>query len=159
MSEKVLGVLNAWRTGGWRGGMHHRVLIFTENRLIVAETGDKKGTFARLMGGAFGGVVGGVGGLMYDAKRAKEAGEKLVELSVEDILKANKKNFAIDNSEVVRVELKKARLRIETSVKKQDWILEGIPGMKAKSRWKGLPFEAYVDVLKQCVPPEKLVIK
>lgn len=153
MSEKVLGAINVWGSGLF--GMKHQTLFFTEKRIVVAKRG---GGLAGTLG-IFGGAVTAVAGAAYDSHRAGKKGEELVELSVESILKADKKNFAIDNSELVKVELKKLAMKVETKKKKYKFIAEGIPGMKPKSRWKGIPVEEYVNVLKQCISPEKLVIK
>ncbi len=151
--EKVLSAINVWGSGLF--GTKHLTLFFTENRIIVAKRG---GGLAGTLG-IFGGAITAVAGAAYDSYKAGKKGEELAGLSVESILKADKNNFAIDNSELVRVELKKLAMKVETKKKKYKYIAEGIPGMKPKSRWKGIPIEEYVNVLKQCVAPEKLVIK
>lgn len=149
----MLGAIDVMGTGFF--GMKRQTLIFTEHRIIVAKRG---GGLAGTLG-IFGGAITAVAGAAYDSHRASKKGEELGKLSVESILKADKKNFAIDNSELVKIELKKYAMKVETQKKKYKFIAEGIPGIKPKSRWKGLPVEEYVNVLKQCIPPEKLVIK
>jgi hypothetical protein len=74
--------------------------------------------------------VGGVVGVILDAREAKKK-EEHRELSLEDILKADKNNYAISNSDITEVELKKlwrgTHIQIKTSKKygKTKWDVEG----------------------------------
>ena len=85
------------------------------------------------MSGAWvlGGAVGGVVGAVLDARKAKKKDEEQRELSLEDILKADKNNFAIPNSDITEVELKRyvrgTKIEIETSKKygKTKWYADG----------------------------------
>jgi hypothetical protein len=67
-------------------------------------------------------------------RRAKKEGEKLASLSVEELFKADENNFAILNSEIEKVRLKKyglgAVINITTGEKKHNWPARGIPMKK-----------------------------
>jgi len=100
MDEKILGIIAPTEGKGkgsaW-GGAKKFALVFTSDRLIVA----KLAGFLTLLGGA----LGGIGGL-YDRMASKKP-EELAGMTIEDILKTDKDNYAIPYSEIVKVEMKK----------------------------------------------------
>jgi hypothetical protein len=75
----------------------HKTLYFTPNRVIVAKTGGKAGYL-------FGGIGAGI-----TAYREQKKREELRKLSPESVLRADKHNFAIPYSDILRVEMKKKR--------------------------------------------------
>ena len=92
MSEKVLGIIRTMKTFP---DIIYEDLIITPDRVIVARatsTMPYLGTLVYLMKFAF------------DLNELKKAEKKYLELPPEDILKANKNNFAIPNSEIIKVE-------------------------------------------------------
>ena len=129
MSEKVLGIIGVIRETAFR--IIPEVLFLMPDRLIVARASSEE-----------------FGGTMFDAISA--------ELPLEDILKTDKHNYAIPNSEIIKVKLKKqwlvgaVELRIEASKKKQKWI-----GWGAVAPIKGMKFEDFKDIL----PPRKMIAK
>ncbi len=86
----------------------NETLYFTLERTVVARTS----------GGKSGMLLGAVGGLLQ-YEEAKKKGEQYSQLSLEEVLKADKNNYAILSSEVAEVELKKygkvARISMKTS--------------------------------------------
>jgi len=127
MSEEVLGVIKVFRPAFMR--QIHENLYFTLDRTVVARTSGGKG---RMLFGAVGGAIEGA--IQY--QEAKKKGEQYSQLSLEDILKADKNNYAISNSEITEVELKKfgkgTKLNIKTSTKhgramygETKWYVEG----------------------------------
>ncbi len=112
MSEDVLGVIKVLRPALMRQILE--TVYFTPDRTVVARTSGGKGG---ILFGAVGGVIEGF--LMYE--EAKKKGEQYSKLSLDDVLKADKNNYAILNSEITEVELKKfgrgTKLNIKTSVK------------------------------------------
>ncbi len=86
-------------------GAYNEVLLFTPNNtIVVREKGKMPSDVAALFG-----VVGIFAEAAVAAIRSrKEKGEreKPTEISVEDILKADKNNYVIPNSDVTEVELK-----------------------------------------------------
>jgi len=116
VSEEVLGVVRAYRPALAR--IIHETLYFTPDRTIVARlSGGKGGVIGGLLGGAVGGAIGGV----LQQREAKKKEEQYSKVSLESILKADKNNYAIPNSEITEVELKKSgkgtKLNIKTSQK------------------------------------------
>ncbi len=129
MSEKLLGAIKGMMILGWRGWRDMAVL-FTENRIVVVQTGSVAKTILGSVGGTLGGELGALGA------------EALCDKAVR-----KKKHFAIDNSELVEICLNPTNLmKVKTKKKEYEFYMEGI-----RSK--------YVNVLKRCVAPEKLVIK
>jgi hypothetical protein len=80
----------------------HIMLCFTENRLIVSKTGGKGKALGVAL--AFGAIGSGLA-----ARSEKKKREELKKLTPESVLKADKNNFAIPHSNIVRMEMKKKR--------------------------------------------------
>ena len=118
--------------GGFRGktlsfkGKPHNiyyVLIFAEDRLVVAKLGESRGLtadeyeYAGLTFGAFiGGITGAILGSNADERarqKKKEVASRMVGLSPEEILKLEEENFEIAYSEIEKVEMKRGTLWIE----------------------------------------------
>ena len=115
MSGKVLGIIPVRRPSFAR--TIGETLYFTSDRVIVART------YSSGLKGMIPGV--GVAITLKDARKAEKKAEGILELP-EGILKAHKDNYAIPNSEITKVELKKygkygAKIHITTSKKKHKW--------------------------------------
>jgi len=148
MSEKVLGIIRVNRPAFAR--TITETLFFTPDRVIVARTS-----------GGFGGMLFGVIGAGIEAaitaRKGKKKEKEYLELSLESVLKADKNNFAIPNSEVTKIELKsRRRFHITTSKKKHEWYAGPIlPEEKGKKvRYP----EDYEDILRP-VFGDKLSVK
>jgi len=106
--ENVHGIIPVVRLG-LLAGKTHALLIFTSERVIVARTKHSGGSFTAL-GGILGGVVGAAVGVAAE--------------TLSDVLRADKNNYAIPNSEIRQVEPHKkglglgVDLHIETDKKK-----------------------------------------
>jgi len=136
MGEEVLGVIKVLRPAFAR--LIYETLFFTPDRTIVARLGGGKGgVIGGLLGGAVGGAIGGV----LEQREAKKKAEQYSEVSLESILKADKNNYAILNSEVTEVELKKygkvAKINIKTTTKHGK-------AMYGETKWQTM--EAWKDV-------------
>jgi hypothetical protein len=94
LSEEVVGVVPVIRSAFMR--IITETLYFTAERTVVAKTSGGKSSM----------LLGAVGGVLQ-YQEAKKKGEQYSQLSLEDILKADKSNYAIPTSEVTEVELKK----------------------------------------------------
>jgi hypothetical protein len=139
VSEKVLGIINVFRTIFFGRGTVLEELYLTADMVIVAR-------------------IGGGSLLIWPLAtwfRAGKKEEKLAEFSVGELLKADKNNFAIFNSEIRKVELKKhglgAEINIITNEKKYEWYVRGIPGKK------NAKIEDYEKIL-ELVFPDKLSV-
>lgn len=101
MPEEIVGHYGAILTRGLRGDLHCR-LVFTNERLIVSV----KGILAQIArsGGVFGAVGGAVGGAIAASQDSKSR-SAISQLSPEDLLKPNKKNFEVPYSRIVKVQL------------------------------------------------------
>ena len=112
MSDELLGVIRVVGTGFVPA---HEELFFIPDRVIVARTGGGRsyalGLFAV--------------GLQVDAKH-----KELRTLPTESVLKADKNNYAILNSEIKKIEINKKHgilsLQIETKDKKRKWYALGV---------------------------------
>jgi len=78
------------------------ILFLTKERIIVARITDKLDSVIGIP--AFGAIGGLIGGLI-SSRRGKKKREKLEQISPESILGADKKNFAIQYSDIVKVEM------------------------------------------------------
>ncbi len=149
MSEKVLYTINLNRPAFAR--MVRETLFVTPDRLIVAKTSGK----------GFG-VMFGAGGALYDQlvteKKAKEKGEKLAEISPEDILKSDENNYAIPNADIQKIEVKsRARFHITTTKKKHKWYL-----LAKKMEWTKTSIHEDIENLENILRPifgDKLSVK
>jgi len=138
VSERVLGIISVFRRFFGRGTVLEE-LYLTADMVIVAR-------------------IGGGSLLIWPLAtwfRVGKKEEKLAELSVEELLKADKNNFAIYNSEIRKVELKKHGLEVEiniiTNEKKYEWHVRGSP------RKKNAKIEDYEKIL-ELVFPDKLSV-
>jgi len=100
MEERIFGIVapaeGKGKGSAW-GGPKKFALVFTSDRLVIV----KLAGFLAL----FGGAIGGIGGL-YDHMVSKKP-EELLGMSIEDLLKDDKDNYAIPYSEIVKVVMKK----------------------------------------------------
>ena len=113
MSEQVTGQLRALISRGLKGDLHC-VIIFTTERIIVAVQ-SMLFQIASGMGGA-GGAIGAVAG--QGAMKRQDIKGKLDQLSPEEVLSANKKNFQVPYTGVTKIQVGKklgtSRLYIQT---------------------------------------------
>lgn len=113
MSEQVTGQLRALITRGFKGDLHC-VVIFTTERIIVAVQ-SMLFQIASGMGGA-GGAVCAVAG--QGAMKRQDIKSKLDQLSPQEILGSNKKNFQVPYTSVTKIQVGKklgtSRLYIQT---------------------------------------------
>lgn len=113
MSEKLLCVIEANRPAFAR--TIRETLFFTSDRILVAKTS------------ASAGVMFGALGAIYDSRATVKKSKEMLDLQLEDVLKAHKDNYAISNSEVTKVELKsRMRLNIKTNRKEHKWYGGGL---------------------------------
>jgi len=113
LSEQVTGQLRALITRGLKGDLHC-VIIFTTERIIVAVQ-SMLFQIASGMGGA-GGAIGAVAG--QGTMKRQDIKGKLDQLSPEEVLSANKKNFQVPYTGVTKIQVGKklgtSRLYIQT---------------------------------------------
>jgi hypothetical protein len=88
--SEVVGVVPVIRPAFMR--IITETLYFTSERTVVAKTSGGKSSM----------LLGAVGGVLQ-YQEAKKKGEQYSQLSLEDILKADKSNYAIPTSEVTEV--------------------------------------------------------
>ena len=142
MSEEVLGVIGVMRPAFAR--TIYETLFFTPDRVIVARTSGGLGTL-------FGGIGAGI-----EAYRGAKKAEEMRKLSLESVLTADKHNYAISNSEITKVELRKKwtgiKINIETKDKTGKWTCTGIPEKKK------VKLEDYENILRP-VFGDKLSVK
>lgn len=163
MSEKVLGIIRVMRLPPHPFARQttpvYDDLFLTSDRVIVARvTGGGYTTIKEEVISIFLGGTGITSDIIISAKKAeKESREALekehLELPLEDVLKADKHNFAIPKSDITKVELK-SRMRakvinIITNKKKHNWYLF----LK-----KGVKLEDYENIIRQAFP-NKLSVK
>lgn len=113
MSEKVSGIIISIKRRKWGGETVNDGLLITPDRVIVARLPE-----VTLSGGGHSGSI--VLDIIESVRRERahertkrefeEAVERLKFSKVEDILQDNNHNFAIPNSEITKVELKKLYL-------------------------------------------------
>lgn len=147
MSEEVLCVVPVIRPAFMR--IINETLYFTSERTVVARTSGGKG----------GMLLGAVGGLLQ-YEEARKKGEQYSQLALEDILKADKNNYAIPASEVTEIELKKygkvAKINMKTTS-------EHGKAMYGETKWQTL--EAWKDIgekfenILRTIFKDKLVVK
>ena len=148
MSEELLGVISHTEGRGKGRFMKRFALVFTSERILVAKI---TGT----LGVALSGLSGVVGELERMAlnRKVKEKSEKFTSVSVEDILKADKDNYAIPYSEILKVEMKKGgflwppNISIQTKDKKYSFKI-----LEKKE------YDRYVDLVRTALP-DKVYIK
>jgi hypothetical protein len=145
MIEEVLGVMLATEYG--RIPVFHCNLIFTSERIIVA----KKGISKEVAGLVAGGAVGQWLAIRSDKKKAQE----LKQQDIEEILKADKKNYEIPYSETLKVEMKKlsrfswpysTEIKFTTDKKKR------------KFKLKNVKFEEAIELFRALLP-DKVDVK
>jgi hypothetical protein len=112
LSEQITGQLRALITRGLKGDLHC-VIIFTTERIIVAV---QSMLFQIASGMGAGGAIGAVAG--QGAMKRQDIGGKLDQLSPQEILSSNKKNFQVPYAGVTKIQLGKklgtSRLYIRT---------------------------------------------
>lgn len=122
MNEKVSRTISVFRPAFMR--QISEILFFTSARTIVARAGS--GGIGMMFG-----AVGATAEAVITARKVKKIEKEHHKFSVEDILKADKNNYGIPNSEIEKVELKKfgrgAKLHIKTRKKygKTKWYARG----------------------------------
>jgi hypothetical protein len=123
LSEKILAIQRVNRTALF-GRTIGEILFFTRDRVIIART-EGEGSGIGVLFGAVGAPTEAAIAARKKKKKdffeiAKEG--KFFELHPEDILKSNKHNYAILNSEITKVERKgRLRFHIKTSKKTHKW--------------------------------------
>jgi Bacterial PH domain len=114
VSEQVTGTMRALITRGLKGDLHC-VLVFTTDRIIVAVQ-SMLFQVASGMGGV-GGAIGAVAG--HGAMKGQDVKGKLDQLSPQEILGSNKKNYQVPYTDITKVQIGKklgtSRLYIRTS--------------------------------------------
>jgi hypothetical protein len=109
MSEEVLFAMKVYRAAfGW--GQIFENVYFTIDRTVVARTSSKK------VGLLFGLIGAGIDGALQQ-REDKKKGELYRKSSLDDIIKDNWNNYAIPNSEITAVELKKYFRNIKFNIK------------------------------------------
>jgi len=144
LSEQVTGQLRALITRGLKGDLHC-VIIFTTERIIVAVQ-SMLFQIASGMGGA-GGAIGAVAG--QGAMKRQDIKGKLDQLSPEEILSANKKNFQVPYTGVTKIQVGKkigtSRLYIQT------------PSETYKFKLQFIKLEQVESSIRSFLPPSVLV--
>jgi hypothetical protein len=144
LSEQVTGQLRALITRGLKGDLHC-VIIFTAERIIVAVQ-SMLFQVASGMGGA-GGAIGAVAG--QGAMKRQDIKGKLDQLSPEEVLSANKKNFQVPYTGVTKIQVGKklgtSRLYIQT------------PSETYKFKFQFIKFEQVESSIRSFLPSSVLV--
>jgi len=144
LSEQVTGQLRALITRGLKGDLHC-VIIFTTERIIVAVQ-SMLFQIASGMGGA-GGAVGAVAG--QGAMKRQDIKGKLDQLSPEEVLSANKKNFQVPYMGVTKIQVGKklgtSRLYIQT------------PSETYKFKFQFINFEQVESSIRSFLPSSVLI--
>ncbi len=147
LSEEVLCVVPVIRPAFMR--IINETLYFTPERTVVART----------TGGKSGMLLGAVGGILQ-YEEAKKKGEQYNQLALEEILKADKNNYAIPISEVTEIELKKfgkvAKINMKTTTA-HGKAMYGETKWQTLEAWKDTG-EKYENMLRT-VFKDKLVVK
>ena len=164
MDEEFLGVIPVFR-----GGLTsvYELLYFTPDGMIVARTRSSQGVPTGALFGAVGILTEVAIRGIIESKKKKEPQE----LSVEQILKAHKRNYMIPNSDITRVELKIrgilrniVGIKVVTSKKygKTDWQVLGtwkIDVGKDKVKWKDACIEKCENMLRPIFGDRLSVVK
>jgi hypothetical protein len=105
MNEDILGIVAPTEGKGkggvrWGGTIKRFALVFTSDRLIVT----KLAGLLTILGGS----LGDMGSLL--ASRLTKKTSELAGMPLEEILKADKDNYAIQYSDIVKVDMKKRGL-------------------------------------------------
>lgn len=113
MGETVLGLIDSVSYSKGLSGFARYSLLFTNTRLIVAETLSTKDYFSKTLG-----IVGGItalgGGVLFGSQAvsrvslnaSKENTEKIKKLDVDEILKSSNKNFYIPFEDIQKIIIK-----------------------------------------------------
>ncbi|MFX0117440.1 MAG: hypothetical protein ACFFB3_23030 [Candidatus Hodarchaeota archaeon] len=119
-------------------------LYFTSGRVIVAKIGGS-------------GLLGlfGAAGVAAEAYRQKKKKEELEQLSPESILTADKKNFAIPYSDIIRVEMKKPG---RFSAAKIDFVTNG-KTHKFILLQKKESFDNFTNLVRSVLPDQLSIVK
>ena len=112
MVEELLGVIDHTEGKGKGRTMKKWSLVFTSNRVIASKI---SGTLGVALSG-LSGVLGEVGRADIN-RRVRGSSEEIPGMSAEDILTADKDNFAIPYSDIVKVEAKKGGILSPTSLR------------------------------------------
>jgi hypothetical protein len=148
MSEEVLATIGVHRTTHMGHVTIFETLFFTPYRTVVARKSSWKG-------GTLFGAIGGAIEATLQQREDKKKGEQYSMLSLEDIIKADKNNYAIPNSEITEVELQKyvrvTKINIKTGKKygETKWLAEGL--------WKDVG-EKYENMLRP-IFKDNLIVK
>jgi hypothetical protein len=133
MSETVSGTINAILTRGLRGDLQCH-LVFTNQRLIVSV----KGLLGQIASGS--GAFGATGALAGGALASKEEAKKqdqIQQLSPDQLLQSNKKNFDVPFSKISRLEIGKklgtSRLYVITPDETYKFKFQGVQMEKIES--------------------------
>ena len=101
MAEEILGTLAA--SGSKLGRDVFYELVFTSTRVIVARTATSTWLAWALLGGPLGGALGA----FRTERRRRKAVEHLAQLAPDDILAADKDNYQIPYTDIVKVHVGK----------------------------------------------------
>ena len=154
MSEKVLGAIWVMRYRFPRWVLE--ILAVTSDRVIVARPKGGKGV---ALAQAVGGVVGGAVALAMDKKERKKE-----QPTLEELLEIDKKSFSIPNSEITKVELKKALAGLKLNIigkRKFKCYAKGVDLSRRPSSATTAAeanFEEFENILQQAFP-DKLSVK
>ena len=145
--KEVLGII---RGGRWTFARHmvFEDLFFTPDRVFVARVATGAPWYAPT-------EIDIAKSLYNVSYKLKKSEKGYLELPLGDVLKADKNNYAISNSEIIKVELKKfgrgSFINITTNKKTQKWFTLGLIPEK-----KDVKLEDYENILRQAFP-DKLV--
>jgi len=135
-TEGILGVIEDAMTWNYKYN-----LFFTSSRILVAKIRGPSDDLSYLFGGVVAGIVADK--LLKPEEKRRE---KLKQLSAEEILKADRSNFMIPYSEIVRVEMKHfGRGRIMK-------IITNTREHKFNLNLRRDRFDEYVDLIRSIVP-------
>ena len=125
-------------------------MIVTQDRVIVA----RRSSPYLNMSGAWTIGVGGVIGIALDVLEAKKKknrerheAKEYRELSLEEVLKANKNNYAIPNSDITEVVLKKLWRGVQIQIKTSKKYGKTLWGVDVVGSWKDVG-EKYENMLR-----------
>ena len=154
MSEKVLGIIRLMRYSFTRHIIYEHLFI-TPDRVIVARAAAGPPWFTPPVID----LAMDFYNIFYKSKKAEKG---YLELPLEDVLKADKNNYAIPNSEIIKVELKKwgggSKINITTNKKTHKWFAAGLISDPEDYENILYKFEDYENIL-QLAFLDKLSVK
>ena len=153
--ERILGV-QSLQLPRFGGGGSDEMMFVTTDRLIIARIRNTKKQWH-----LFFGMAGSLHDSLVTEKKRKAKDEKLskkmVNQNPEDILKADKNNYAISNVDIQKIEIRKGLFQIKTIKKKHKWII--IPTERGWTKTSYKQDVRKLEIILRPILGEKLSVK